>query len=66
MSIKDYKKNYIVINGTTNEQIKIPKSNIDSIILKDLTINDMLLIETILAELEDTDTVTICRTYMKD
>lgn len=66
MSIKDYRKKFIVINGVTNEQIKVPESNVHSIVLKDYLIDDVLLIDTVLAELEQADTVTVCRTYMKD
>lgn len=66
MSIKDYRKKFIVINGTTNEQIKVPQSNINDIVMKDYKLDDILLIDTILEELDQTDTVTVCRTYMKD
>lgn len=66
MSIKDYRKKFIVINGTTNEQIKVPQSNINDIVMKDYRLDDILLVDTILEELEQADTVTVCRTYMKD
>lgn len=66
MSIKDYSKKYIVINGTTNEQIRVPISNINDIVMKDYRIDDVLLVDTILEELQQSDTVTVVRTYMKD
>lgn len=66
MSIRDYAKRYIVINGVTNEQIKVPQANINDIVMKDYRLDDILLIDTILEELQEADTITICRTYMKE
>lgn len=66
MSLKDYSLNYYLINGTTNEKIRIPKSNVNSIVMKDYSVNEVMLIDTILAELLDCDSVTIFKSYMKD
>lgn len=66
MSIKDYSKNYVVINGTTNERHVIPKADVNTIVLKDTYINDLMLFEYVLAELHESDSVTIVKTYMKE
>lgn len=66
MSIKDYSRNYVLINGVTNEHIKIPKAQVNSRVLKDLTLNELMLFETLMCELVDSDSVTVTKTYMKD
>lgn len=66
MSIKDYTKNYVVINGNTNEHIKIPKPLINNVILKDMQLDQLMLFEIIMTELKESDSVTIMKTYMKD
>lgn len=67
MSIKDYKQQFLVINGTTNEQIKVPKTyNSNSFISARYMIDDILLFDTIKQELENNNSVTIIKTYMKE
>lgn len=66
MSIRDYKQNYVIINGVTNEQIKIPRSNVNSTVTLPLTIDEAILVETLFAELVDSDSITIFKSYMKD
>lgn len=66
MSIRDYNQSYVIINGITNEQIVIPKAPYNTTVMKDMYINDFMLFQQVLQELRDCDTVTICKTYMKD
>lgn len=66
MGFADYDKRYVVINGTTNEHIKVPSSPVKTIVLKDFKIDEIMLIEVVLSELKDCDCVTISKSYMKD
>lgn len=67
MSIKDYNEHYIVVNGTTNEQIKVPKTgDSNSFVQISYMIDDILLFNTILEELTNSNSVTIFKSFMKD
>lgn len=66
MSIRDYNQKYILINGTTNEQIAIPKTSNNKLITVELYINDLLLLQEIQEELSCSDSVSIFKSYMKD
>lgn len=66
MSIRDYSQKFILINGTTNEQIVIPKSLNNQLINVDIFINDLLLLQSVQQELHDCDSISIIKSYMKD
>lgn len=66
MSIRDYDQKFILINGTTNEQIPISKSINNKCVIVELHVNDLLLLEAIKEELSLSDSVSIFKSYMKD
>lgn len=62
--IKDYSADIYIINGTTNELIKVDKiSNRD--IFVNMTLNDYLIYLAIKREFQRCDSVTISKSYMK-
>lgn len=65
MSIKDFEKKYTVINGTTNEHINVEQLSCDLIVQREMSVNDILLMEAVLGELWNNNSVTIIRTYGK-
>lgn len=66
MSIRDYNQKYILINGTTNEQIAIPKTNSNKKIIVEIDINEYLLLQSLTEELSLSDSVSVFKSYMKD
>lgn len=66
MSIRDYNKSFLIINGTTNEQIKVEQLKRDTIASYEISTNEFLLLRSLINELQDNNTVTIIRTYAKD
>lgn len=66
MSIKDYNIKLVLVNGTTNERIKIPQ--IDKYLEVDqrISVNDILMLNTIKEELSKNEMVTIAKSYMRD
>lgn len=65
MSIRDFKSGYTIINGTTNEHIYVEQLKQDLVVQHEMSVNDILLMESILGELWNNNTVTIIRTYGK-
>ena len=66
MSIRDYSVRYVLTNGSTNDTIKIPKSDYDEVVTADVTLNDLILLRVLKAELEHCEGVAITKSYMKD
>ena len=68
MSIRDYNMKYLITNGNTGEIIKVPKidANYDTDTFKNYKVSKIILIETILEELKDCESVTISKSYMRD
>lgn len=65
MGIQDFRKTFVVINGTTNEQIKVPYCFPNYKGLFEVSYNDYCLLTIIKDELHDNNSLTVLQMYDK-
>lgn len=66
MSIKDYNIKLVLVNGATNERMVIPQIDKYLEVDQKMSVNDILMINTIKEELSKNESITIAKSYMRD